>query len=450
MKRSSSKTSFPAGFLWGTSTASYQIEGAWDADGKGESIWDRFSHTPGKVDRGETGDKACDHYHLWKSDLDLMRSMNLNAYRLSLSWPRILPEGRGRVNVKGLDFYDRLVDGMLQRGIQPLVTLYHWDMPQSLQDAGGWLNRRVADWFAEYSVVCVKRLGDRVTRWATLNEPNVVAYCGYWGGWHAPGVKDVATARQVFHHEVLAHGRAVRAMRAARKGLRIGVCPNVSMNYPARPANAGDLAATRAKWMRERWFLDPFFLGRYPEGPWKEAEKEGTAPIMRPGDLREAAAPVDFVGINYYFSNFQKRLASGKDIEVKKPCERTALGWPFWPQGLQDALVWFTQTYGRKPLYVTENGAAYFDEKPGRDGWVHDKRRVAYVDQHVRTLRGALARGVDLRGMFVWSFMDNFEWSHGYKPRFGLVHVDYKTLKRTVKDSGMFYSQVAKSNGEAL
>jgi len=302
------KGSFPADFSWGASTASYQIEGAWDADGKGESIWDRFSHTPGRVKRGETGDITCDHYHLYKNDLEIMKSMHLNAYRFSLSWSRILPEGRGKVNPKGLDFYDRLVDGMLERGIEPLVTLYHWDLPQGLQDAGGWLNRRIADWFAEYSLVCVKRLGDRVKTWATLNEPNVFAYCGYAGGWHAPGVMDVATARQVFHHEVLAHGRAVRAMRSARKGLRLGVCPNIGMNYPARPGNKGDQAAADARWESESWYLDPFFKGRYPALSWRAAEKEGTAPLMKPGDLKEASAPVDFVGLNYYFSYFMKRL----------------------------------------------------------------------------------------------------------------------------------------------
>jgi len=444
------KGAFPKDFAWGTATASYQIEGSWNANGKGESIWDRFSHTPGKVKRGETGDTACDHYRRWPSDLDLMQSMNLNAYRFSLSWPRILPEGRGKVNAKGLDFYDRLVDGLMIRGINPLVTLYHWDLPQALQDAGGWTNRRIADWFADYASVCVKRLGDRVNLWATLNEPNVFAYCGFEGGWHAPGVRDAATARQVFHHEVLAHGRAVKAMRAVRRKLQIGVCPNIGMNYPARPGNAGDEAATRDKWERERWYLDPFFFGKYPAGPWREAEKNGTAPVIRPSDLKEASVPVDFVGINYYFSYFQKRLTSGKVVEVQKAKEKTGIGWPVYPQGLQDALVWFTKTYGRKPIYITENGAAYPGEKPGSDGWLHDKKRVSYLNGHVGALRGAIDHGVDLKGYFVWSFMDNFEWASGYKPRFGLVYVDYATQKRTVKDSGMFYSQVALTNGGCL
>jgi beta-glucosidase len=354
------------------------------------------------------------------------------------------------VSAKGLDFYDRLVDGMLERDIHPLATLFHWDLPQPLQDAGGWVNRRIADWFSDYAVVCVKRLGDRVRHWATINEPNVFAYCGYEGGWHAPGVKDVATARQVFHHEVLAHGRAVRAMRGARKDLQIGVCPNIAMNYPARLDHKGDRLATQAKWERERWYLDPFFLGRYPAGPWREAEKNGTAPLMRNGDLKESSVPVDFVGLNYYFSFFQKRLPSGKDVEVQKVKEKTNLGWPFWPQGLQDALVWFTKTYGRLPIYITENGAAYFGEKPGKDGRVRDVGRTSYLARHIQAVGGAVERGVDLRGYFVWSFMDNFEWSSGYKPRFGLVHVDFATQKRTLKDSGRFYGQVAASNGGCL
>jgi beta-glucosidase len=333
MKTNRPKGAFPKDFSWGSATASYQIEGSWNADGKGESIWDRFCHTPGKVKRGETGDRACDHYKRWSSDLDLMRSMNLNAYRFSLSWSRILPEGRGKVNVRGLDFYDRMVDGLMTRGINPLVTLYHWDLPQALQDAGGWMNRRIADWFADYAAVCVKRLGDRVNLWATLNEPHVFAYCGFEGGWHAPGVKDAATSLQVFHHEVLAHGRAISAMRAVRRGLRIGVCPNIGMNYPARPGNKGDEGATRAKWERERWYLDPFFRGKYPAGPWREAEKNGTAPVTRPGDLKEASTPVDFVGINYYFSHFQKRLASGKVVEVQRRKRKRVSVGPFTRKG---------------------------------------------------------------------------------------------------------------------
>jgi len=448
MRRSS--TVFPKGFSWGTATASYQIEGAWDADGKGESIWDRYSHTPGKVARGETGDVACDHYHRWRSDLDLMRSMGVNSYRFSLSWPRILPQGRGKVNAKGLDFYDRLVDGLLARGIDPFVTLFHWDLPQALQDAGGWTNRRIADWFADYAVVCVRRLGDRVTRWATLNEPNVFAYCGFGGGWHAPGVKDEATFRQVFHHELLAHGRAIRAMRSARRSLRLGVCPNLAMLYPARKGHRGDEAAVRERWDKDRWFLDPFFLGRYPRAPWREAERQGVAPLVLAGDLKEAAAPVDFVGINYYFSLFLKKTPSGKVVEVPMAKSKTGIGWPVHPQGLADALVWLTKTYGRRPIHITENGAGYQGEKPGPDGWLRDKRRVEYLDGHLRALRNALSRGVDLRGYHVWSFMDNFEWAKGDRPRFGLVYVDYPTQRRIVKDSGMFYAQVVRSNGACL
>jgi len=379
-----------------------------------------------------------------------MRSIHLNAYRFSLSWPRILPAGRGKVNAKGLDFYDRLVDGLLASGIHPLVTLYHWDLPQTIQDAGGWLNRGILDWFADYAAVCVKRLGDRVKDWATINEPNVVAYCGYEGGWHAPGVKDKATARQVFHHLMVAHGRAVRAMRSLRPKARFGICPNIAMQYPARPNNAGDRSVTAEKWVSERWCLDPFLLGRYPREEWKKAEKEGWAPLMASGDLKEACAPIEFLGINYYFSFVWKRLTKDRWMEVKKPCEGSALGWPFWPDGLRDTLLWVTKTYGRRPILVTENGAAFFGEKPGRDCRVHDSKRARYLEIHARAVGQAIKRGADVRGYYVWSLMDNFEWNSGFKPRFGLVHVDYTTQRRTVKDSGWFYSRVASTNGSCL
>ncbi len=339
---------------------------------------------------------------------------------------------------------------MLARGVTPFVTLYHWDLPQALQDAGGWLNRRTADWFADYAAVCARRLGDRARLWATINEPNVVAFCGFEGGWHAPGVRDRATALQVFHHLMLAHGRAVKSVRATRQGLQLGICPNIAMEYPERENHAADRRAAEAKRERERYYLDPFLMGRYPAVAWRKAERDGVAPLVKPGDLKEASPSLDFLGVNYYFSRFHRARPGRDPLEVRRKVERTDLGWPFCPEGLRDALGWVTKTYGRYPLYVTESGAAYFGEKPGRDGRVRDGKRVAYLALHAEAVRRAVARGADVRGYFVWSLMDNLEWSSGYKPRFGLVHVDFKTQKRVIKDSGRFIARLAASNGACL
>jgi beta-glucosidase len=437
---------FPKGFRWGAATASYQVEGAWKADGKGESIWDRFSHTPGRIERGETGDVACDHHRRWRGDLDLMRRIGLNAYRFSLSWPRILPSGRGRVNPKGLGFYDRLVDGLLARGIEPLVTLYHWDLPLALHDAGGWVNRRTADWFADYAAVAVKALGDRVRHWMTLNEPGVVSFCGYANTWHAPGAADPATAYQVFHHLLLAHGRAVAAGRAQRPRGLFGIAPNLHMVYPSRPTRAARRAA-RVYWDETvGGQLGPLLQGRYPASYLRKARETGADLLIRPGDAREMCPRLDFLGINYYFNILYpprtKRFVWGRGRALRK----TDLGWPDYPDGLRDLLLEVTRRHGRIPVYITENGAAYFSERPVR-GRVADPRRVEYLKGHVRAVREALAGGADVRGYFVWSFIDNFEWSHGYRPRFGIVHNDFRTQRRTLKDSAHFYGRVARENG---
>jgi beta-glucosidase len=437
---------FPKGFLWGAATAAYQIEGSWDKDGKGESIWDRFSHTPGRIDNGETGDIACDHYQRLTQDLDLMKSLNLKAYRFSISWPRIYPEGKGQINQRGLDFYSRLVDGLLERNITPFATLYHWDLPQALQDAGGWVNRRICDWFPDYAATVVKTLGDRVNYFATLNEPNVVAYLGYHIGVHAPGVKDPATDKQVMHHLLLAHGRAVKACRALVPKARYGIAPNIAMDYPLTPDPRDVALAHRWRQDDTDWFLSPLFHGKYPKNTWESLKTKGQTPVVLDGDLAEINTPLDFLAINHYFSRFHGHDAEGHETLDKVSLERTAWDWIIHPQGIRDMLLEFTERYGKLPLYISENGAAYFNETPDAAGRVHDEGRVNYLKGYIAACHEAIQRGVNLHGYFAWSLMDNFEWAAGYKPRFGMVHVDFKTLQRTIKDSGYFYSELAKTN----
>jgi beta-glucosidase len=436
---------FPKGFLWGAATASYQIEGAWNEDGRGESIWDRYAHTPGKIKNGHTGDVACDHYHRWESDLDLMKSLNLNAYRFSIAWPRIYPQGRGTINQKGLDFYSRLVDGLLARGITPAATLYHWDLPQALQDAGGWLNRRTGDWFAEYAALMAKTLGDRVPAWMTLNEPNIVALCGFESGVQAPGVKDKATSLQVLHNLLIAHGKAVQALRAADPKIKVGLAPSVSMEYPETKTPQDEARAERAWAEANGWHLEPCFLGRYPDSLWADWEQKKITPLVLPEDFKLIQQPVDFLAVNHYFSTVWGHDAQGADVVNRNLSEKTGLDWPIHPGGLRDVLLELDKRYGKRPYYISENGAAYFNEKPGADGKLHDTARVDYLKRYLAAAGEALEKGVDLRGYFVWTFMDNFEWSHGYGPQFGITHVDFQTQKRTVKDSGFFYAEAAKS-----
>jgi beta-glucosidase len=436
---------FPKGFLWGAATASYQIEGAWNEDGRGESIWDRFAHTPGKIKNGDTGDVACDHYHRWEEDLDLMKSLNLTAYRFSIAWPRLFPEGRGRVNQKGLDFYSRLVDGLLKRGITPMPTLYHWDLPQSLQEAGGWLNRRTGDWFAEYAHQVVKTMGDRVGAFMTVNEPNIVAICGFELGVQAPGVKDKATSLQVLHHLLIAHGKAVQAARAAHSKIQLGIAPSVSMEYP-ETEDARDKERAQKAWDESNgWHLEPCLLGKYPEALWADWEKEGLTPQVLPGDFKVIQQPLDFLAVNHYFSTVWGHDGRGETTKNRDLTESTGLDWPIHPAGLRDVLLELDKRYGKRPYFISENGAAYFNEKPGPDGKVHDAARVDYLRRYLLAAAEALEMGVDLRGYFVWTLMDNFEWAHGYEPQFGITHVDFKTLQRTVKDSGLFYAEAAKT-----
>jgi beta-glucosidase len=427
---------FPSDFTWGVATAAYQIEGAWNEGGKGESIWDRFAHTPGKVWQGHTGDVACDHYHRYRSDIALMQELGIQAYRFSISWPRVLPLGRGRANPAGIDFYDRLVDAMLAAGITPFATLYHWDLPQALQDIGGWAQRDVSTTFADYAALVVQRLGDRVRDWATFNEPWCVAFNGHDSGEHAPGLRDRKLALQVAHHVLLAHGLAAQAIRSTRSDVRVGIVLNL---WPVEVVGDDEAAQAEVEpvWQRNcAWFLDPLYRANYPAEAL--AAYDALAPTPGAGDLSTIAQPLDFMGINYY-----NRMTLGAPGPIPG-AEYTEMGWEVYPQGLTRLLQRLHREYRLPPLYITENGAAFPDTVTAQ-GRVPDAQRLEYVRQHLLALHEAMAAGVDVRGYFVWSLLDNFEWAHGYGKRFGIVHVDYDTQARTIKDSGRWYSQVIAS-----
>jgi len=449
---------FPRGFLWGTATSSYQIEGAWDQDGKGESIWDRFSSTPGKIIDGSNGRVACDHYNRFAADFDLMKELGLRNYRFSISWPRIMPDGRGAINAKGLSFYDRMVDALLARGIRPFATLFHWDLPQALQDAGGWATRATVNAFVRYVEAVTKKLGDRVKDWMTHNEPWVVAYVGHLFGDHAPGIRDVKTALAVAHGILLSHGKAVPVIRTYSPGARVGIVHNLEWVEPASQREEDVAAAMRHDGAFNRWFLDPIFRGRYPGDmmAWFDAD----LPEMRGGDLETIAVPVDFLGVNYYTRRIIGHDPAGRGTTGRGVLAARQVHWPFtaradfeeWemaPEGLYRLLLRVTREYRPGFLYVTENGTSLPDA-PGQDGVVHDHVRKLYVAQHAAAVHQAIADGADVRGYFLWSFMDNFEWGFGFTKRFGITHVDYETQKRTVKDSGLWYSSVVKENGFPL
>jgi beta-glucosidase len=437
---------FPPGFVWGAATASYQIEGAWQADGKGESIWDRFSHTPGKIENGHTGDVACDHYHRWREDIGLMQALGLNAYRFSIAWPRILPAGRGSVNTAGLDYYDQLVDGLLAAGIQPYATLYHWDLPQALQDLGGWTNRDVAHWFADYADLVSRRLGDRVQHWITHNEPWVVAFMGEWLGVHAPGNRDLRRALAAGHHLLVSHGLAQEPLRAnVGPAGRLGITLNLIGAYPASDRPEDEAAAQRQDGFVNRWFLDPLYRGRYPEDMLEIFKGQMIEP--QADDMALISRPSDFLGVNYYTRAVCKAARAGLlqlDM-VEQPGEHTEMGWEVYPEGLYDLLMRVQRDYAPASVYITENGAAFVDKLDG-EGQVKDTRREAYLREHFVQAQRAIAAGAPLHGYFVWSLMDNFEWSYGYSKRFGLIHVDYATQARTIKQSGRWVSQVTRQN----
>ncbi len=439
---------FPPGFLWGAATAAYQIEGATQTDGRGESIWDRFCHTPGRVLNGDTGDVACDHYHRYRDDIALMRSRGLTAYRFSIAWPRILPQGRGKVNPAGLDFYDRLVEALLAANITPFITLYHWDLPQALQEEGGWADRAVVDAFAHYADVVSRRLGDRVHHWITHNEPWCVSFLGHYTGEHAPGRRDLRETLQVAHNVLLSHGAAVPILRAnGGARTRVGITCNLTPGVPASDSESDVAAARRWDGYFNRWFLDPLAGRGYPEDML--AYYGPAAPTIQPGDLEQIAAPLDFFGLNYYF-----RAVVSDDPAAPAPgiCQHhiegapyTAMEWEVYPNGLYELLVRVSREYRFPAIYVTENGAA-FPDRVTAGGAVHDPERLAFLQAHLAAAQRALADGAPLAGHFVWSMLDNFEWAYGYAKRFGIVYVDYPTQRRIIKDSGRWYAQVIAQN----
>jgi beta-glucosidase len=456
---------FPEEFLWGAATSAHQIEGSPLADGAGPSNWHVFSRTPGRTRGGDTGDVAADHYRRYAEDVAIMRRLGLNAYRFSISWSRVLPAGRGPVNRAGIDFYSRLIDLLLENGIQPCVTLYHWDFPAALDDAGGWLNRDAAAWFGDYARVMFRALGGRVPMWATINEPWVIADAGYMHGVHAPGRKSAAEAAVVAHNLLRAHGTAVEVFRAERgdgrkaggarrdsERERIGLVVNLEPKDPASNAPE-DLAATeRADIYMNRQYLDPVFFGRPSDGL---REIFGTAWTQFPeGDFRLIRQPIDFLGINYYTRGVMRDDPAGappRASHVRQNASAyTETGWEVHPQSLTRVLAWVRERYGAIPLYVTENGAAFADPETAAGDLVDDPRRVDYLRSHLRAAHAAIERGVDLRGYFVWSLLDNFEWAEGYSKRFGVVHVDYATQRRTLKASAQFYRDVIRSRGAAL
>lgn len=441
------KSVFPADFLWGAATASYQIEGAAYEDGRGLSIWDQFAATPGKVYQGENGDVAADHYHRMPEDVALMSELGLNAYRFSIAWPRILPQGTGTVNERGLDFYDRLVDLLLARGITPLVTLYHWDLPLALHEQKGWLNRDTACAFADYAEVVTRRLGDRVDWWTTLNEPWCSAYLGYDTGVHAPGIRNKQSSYIAAHHLLLAHGLALSRLRAyTRKSAQLGITLNLTPVYAADDRPETLRAVEQADKMSNRWFLDPIFRGNYPEGLFADA---GVAPPpIRPGDLDIIATPIDFLGVNNYSRSLIRAQTGESGDGTNRRYEHVAgvadaayteMGWEVYPQALTDVLVRVHRDYAPRAIAVTENGAAFADRWDGSDH-VSDSQRVDYLREHLKALGRARAEGVPVKGYFVWSLLDNFEWAEGYSKRFGIVYVDYPTQRRIIKDSGRWYA----------
>ena len=445
------KLKFPDGFIWGTATSSYQIEGAWNEDGKGESTWDRFTHNPGHVIDSSTGDVACDHYHRWPEDVALMKELGYPAYRFSVSWPRIRPDGYGKTNQPGLDHYSRLVDGLLNSGIEPFVTLFHWETPMALEEEGGWGIRSTTEAFSEYADVISKHLGDRVTNWITHNEPWCTAFLSYQQGIHAPGVTDWTTAIRASHHVLLSHGLAVQAIRSNVPGAEVGIALNHEFADPASDSQADFDQARIYDGYYNRWFLDPVYGRDYPADMVRHYEEKGYLPdgleFIKGSDMKTIAVPLDFQGVNYYTRVIlrDEEVEDNRPVSLKPREPLTEMSWEVFPEGLYQFLNRFNFHYRPKKLYVTENGCSYMDE-PDKDGRVKDRRRIAYLAEHFAAAHRTLQNGVPLAGFFVWSFMDNMEWSQGYQQRFGLIHVDFDSLKRIPKESAYWYGQVIAAN----
>ena len=430
-------------FTWGVATSSYQIEGAATAGGRGPSIWDTFSRVPGAVINGDSGDVACDHYHRYNEDLDLIKWLGVNAYRFSIAWPRIFPQGAGSPNQAGIDFYDRLIDGALERGITPWPTLYHWDLPQALEDKGGWNSRATSERFAEYAHLMAEKFGDRVKNWTTLNEPFCSAWLGYLYGVMAPGIKDLQTAINASHHLLLGHGLATQAIRSVASDLRVGIVLNLT---PAIPLNENDeLAAKYADGFDNRWYADPVFKGSYPQDIVEGFGKE--VPIHA-GDMQSISAPLDFLGINFYTRQTVTLDESAKPLPYRPVMvdgvERTAMGWEVHPESLTNIIMRVHRDYAPKEIYITENGSAW-DDSVINDK-VDDSRRVSYLERHLDAMLAAKAQGAPVNGYFAWSLMDNFEWAYGYSKRFGIVYVEYETQKRIPKSSAYYYRERIKNS----
>ena len=449
-----SEATFPKGFFWGAATAAYQIEGAWKQDGKGESIWDRFAHTPGKIKNGDTGDVACDSYHRWREDIALMRAMNLTSYRFSISWPRTQPSGTGAANTEGMDYYSRLVDALLEAHIRPMVTLYHWDLPQALQDAGGWPNRDTASRFVDYVQLVGQALGDRVSDWCLFNEPDAFVDLGYLEGTHAPGHKSLLEFLRATHVVNLAQGMSFHALKAVRPGSRVGTAFSMSPCEPATDSDEDKLAAERAHAITNAWFLEPALHGRYADALTFLPD---TAMGVKSGDMDKVRAPLDFIGINLYYRTIasavggMERVTHTQDwlfpvkMDGAHAGAKTDIGWEVWPKALFDMVMRITRDYNRPAIEITESGCAYNDG-PDANGVIHDARRISYHREYLAALSQAMTEGADVRSYHAWSLLDNLEWAEGFSQRFGLTYVDFKTQNRTMKDSGRWYAQVAADN----
>ena len=428
-------------FTWGVSTSSYQIEGAANEDGRGQSIWDTFCKVPGKVVNFDNGDMACDHYHRYKEDLDLMKWMGVKAYRFSVAWPRVIPDGVGRVNEMGLDFYDRLIDSLLEREIAPWLTMYHWDLPEALQLHGGWNNREIVEWFGEYSEVLTSRFGDRVKNWMTLNEPLCSAWLGHLYGDMAPGIKDLQTALNVSHNLLMSHGLACQVIRSNVSEANVGIVINVTPAVPATDSQEDGNAAQLADGFDNRWFLDPVFGRSYPADV---IDALGASPEIHSGDMKLIAQDLDFLGVNFYSRQTVAADQNSKPLPIRsvnrENVKRTAMNWEVHPQAFEEILLRISKEYSPKAIYITENGSAWNDEVI--NGEIIDDERIDYLVRHLDAMRSARDRGAPILGYFAWSFLDNFEWAYGYEKRFGLIYVDYKTQKRTPKKSAFFYRQL--------
>lgn len=428
-------------FIWGVATSSYQIEGAANEGGRGQSIWDTFCKVPGKVANFDNGDIACDHYHRFKEDLDLMKWMGVKAYRFSVAWPRVIPDGVGRVNEMGLDFYDRLIDSLLEREIAPWLTMYHWDLPEALQLRGGWNNREVVEWFGEYAEVLTSRFGDRVKNWMTLNEPLCSAWLGHLYGDMAPGIKDLQTALNVSHNLLMSHGLACQVIRSNVSEANVGIVINVTPAVPATDSQEDSNAAQLADGFDNRWFLDPVFGRAYPADV---IDTLGASPEIHSGDMKLIAQDLDFLGVNFYFRQTVAADQNSKPLPIRsvnrENVKRTAMNWEVHPQAFEEILLRISKEYSPKAIYITENGSAWNDEVI--NGEIIDDERIDYLARHLDAMRSAREQGAPILGYFAWSFLDNFEWAYGYEKRFGLIYVDYKTQKRTPKKSAFFYRQL--------